>query len=310
MLADRRFASQLLHRDQIRVGQASIESRMHAAVLAGRPIGPFLFAISGFLPFLADALSFVVSVYTLLLVAPRQASAARDPAPPRQMLRHEICGGFGWLIANWYAAGVMILMSFTTLVAQALIMMFLVEAHDRRLSVVAIGVVLASSGAGGIIGSMVARRLPGRVKAYWMRIQLFAWSVALGLLALNGVRLVWCIAVVMLVLGLTGSIGNVEFGAYLVQQVNNNLLARVISIGQVMAIAAAGVGPFIGGAAIQEFGIQAAILLFLLLVLIAAMVSFLVPWISSRRARLGAAEPAEAVQGDPKEDIHFTPLTL
>jgi hypothetical protein len=276
-------------------------------VLAGRPIGPFLFTLTPFLPFLADAASFVVSIWTLLLLREPKARLKhlriKHPLKPGRRLLDEIGEGFRWLSRNWHASLTMLLMSFTTLIAQALIMMILAEAHDKRLSTIAIGGVLAASGAGGTIGSVVAGRLPGWLTKFWLQIQLCAWSLALGLLALSGVRLAWCIAAVMLFLGLTGSIGNIEFGAYLVRNVDDGMLGRIVSIGQVMTIGAFGLGPCLGGGAIQKFGIQVAVELFFILVLLIAIVSLSMPWIShlvSRRATVTPSAPmAEAQEIGP-----------
>jgi MFS family permease len=312
LLADRRYMSQLMEGDKIASGQASVEVRAHAAVLAGRPIGPFLFTITPYLPFGADAISFVVSVWTLLVVGRFPGRARKGSRPGRaagkslgsvpSQLRREVGEGFGWLTRNRRVGGTQILMAFTTLTAQALIMMFLAEAHDKELSTVAIGAVLAASGAGGAVGSVVAGRLPGWIRKYWLRIQMCAWSVALGMLALTGVQFSWFIAVVMLVLGLTGSIGNIEFGTFLVKTLREkdeeHLLGRITSIGQVLVIGACGLGPFLGGGAIQKFGIQVAVGIFFCLVLIVTESSFFVPRISDLSVEERDSESAEAVLAD------------
>ena len=294
MLADRRLMSHLmeLERKRIDTGQASIEARSHTTVLAGRPIGPWLFAMNELYPFLADALSFVFSVVFLFLVGGRRV----PKVPPRKRdLWGEIADGFGWLRENAGAGIVMGLMSFTTLVAQALIIMFLAQAHDRRLSTAAIGVVLAASGAGGAIGVAVGRKSPRWLKQYWLQIQLCVWSVALALLAIAGTHFFWCIAVVMLILGITGSISNIEFGAYLVRKAGDKL-ARVTSIGQVMVIGACGIGPFIGGTAIQWMSVRGSACFFLCLVLLGAALAFRMPRISAETAVDGLADgPAERV---------------
>jgi len=296
MLADRRYMSQLMERDKIAERQASIEVRGHAAFLTGRPIGPYLFTLAPFAPFLADALSFLVSVGTLIAIRDPVTASKRPAVASRRRLRREIAEGFQWLTENWHAGATMLLLAFTTLIAQALIMMFLAEAHDNKLSTVSIGVVLAASGVGGTVGSAIAKRLPGWIKRFWLQIQMCAWSTALCLLALSGVRLVWCIAAVMMILGLTGSIGNIQFGIYLVRNVHEGMLGRVIGIGQVLAIGAIGVGPLLGGTAIQRFGIQVAVELFLFLVLLMTFASFGVPWISRLTTGQDADEPGQVAQ--------------
>jgi predicted MFS family arabinose efflux permease len=276
LLADRRLMSQLPERRKIPDAQASVEARSHATVLVGRPLGPWLFAVNQLLPFLADAITFVFSIGVLVLAWGYGTSL--KPERERRVW-HEIAEGFQWLKGNSRTGIALGIMSFTTLIAQALIMMFLAEAHDGRLSTVAIGVVLGASGAGGAIGPAVTQKLPRWFKRWWLQIQLCAWVLALALLAVTAVRFSWCIAIVMLILGLTGSISNIEFGSYLAFNAGDKL-ARVTSIGQVMVIGACAVGPFIGGAAIQWLGVRGAANLFLCLVLAGAVAAFCVPRIS------------------------------
>jgi MFS family permease len=300
MLADRRLMSRLMERDgqgRVARGQASIEVRSHATMLAGRPLGPFLYSLSQCLPFLFDALSFVFSVVVLILLG-RDRKRDGKPVVPAQkrQLWQEIGDGFEWLRGDLRAGTIMGLMSFTTLIAQALIMMFLVEAHDDKLSTAVIGMVLAASGAGGAIGAVVAKKLRGTIKTHFLRIQLCAWSGSLALLALPWGHFPWCIAIAMLVLGFTGSISNIEFGAYLVLKAGDKL-ARVTSIGQVMVIGACGIGPLIGGAAIQRLGVHGAVALFLVLVLLATGLAFWTPPISDTAAECGPAVSPSAGAG-------------
>jgi len=278
-LADRRYLSLLIERDKIAASQVYIEGRAHAVVLAGRPIGPFLFSIKPLLPFLADAVSFGFSVLTLLFLQ-GVGEPTRKPAKvsARKMLT-DAREGFGWIRNDRRSVFTITLMSITSLVAQALIMMFLAEAHAKELSTAAIGAVLAASGAGGALGSIASRRIPKVVRERWLLIQMGAWSVALGFLAMAGGLSVWGSAAAMFVLGFTGAIGNIEFGTYLVSNAADNMLARVTSIGQVLAIGACALGPVLGGAAIQSYGYQGAITLLFAIATFAAVSTLIAPWI-------------------------------
>jgi MFS family permease len=282
VLADRRYLSRLMERDNIASRQAYIEVRTHAVVLAGRPIGPFLFAIQPFLPFLADAVSFLFSAGSLLVVR-RSDESMRVPQrlPPRQ-LASDFAQGLGWLRNDRRAWVTIILMAVTSLVAQALILMLLAQAHSRDLSTVAIGVILAASGAGGAVGSLSFKFLPGELKGFWLPIQMVAWSVALAFLWLaGGLPAAWS-AVAMFTLGLTGAIGNIEFGTYLVTNVADDMIARVTAIGQVLAIGACALGPVLGGYAIQSFGVKGAIEILLVIVVALAIFSLFMPEVAKK----------------------------
>lgn len=296
-LADRRYMNRLMEHDKIVSQQASVEVRAHAAVLAGRPVGPFLFSISPVLPFFADAVSFVASVGSLLLIR-----RADGPPGAAQRLRlgqviSDITQGFRWLGKHRWAWATILLMAMTSMVAQALILMFLVEAHSKQLSTVAIGVVLAASGAGGALGSLslslcsrivptrCSRIVPAEVRRFWLPIQMVAWSVALAVLALAGGQSAYLSAVAMFILGLTGAIGNVEFATYLVRNVKDDMIAKITGIGQMLAIGACALGPVLGGYAVQRFQVQGAVWILLAIVTSMALASLLTPTEPRQSAR-------------------------
>ena len=275
VLADRRYLNRVIERDKIASQQASIEVRAHAAVLAGRPIGPFLFSIKPYLPFLADAVSFFFSVGSLLLLKKVDEPHAEAPRlAPRQII-DDIRLGCRWLIHDRRSWVTISLMAVTSMVAQALILMFLVEAHSRQFSTLAIGIVLGASGAGGAAGSFCSRIVPDVARRFWLSIQMVVWSLALASLALAGGQSVYWSAAAMFILGLTGAIGNIEFGTYLVGTVADDMIAKITGIGQMLAIGACALGPVLGGYAIQQFQVQGAIWILLAIVLSLAFASLL-----------------------------------
>jgi MFS family permease len=282
MLADRRYLSGLMERDNMASRQAYIEVRAHAVVLAGRPVGPFLFELQPLLPFLADALSFLFSIASLLVLR-RSDEPVRKPErlAPKQLAR-DIGQGFRWLQKDRRAWLTVLLMAVTSLVAQALILMFLAEAHSKELSTVAIGVVLAASGAGGAAGSIFSRFLPDEVRRFWLPIQMVTWSVALAFLMTTGGLSASCSAIAMFVLGFTGAIGNIAFGTYLVANVGDDMIARVTGIGQMLAIGACALGPVLGGAAVQHYGVRGAIQILLFMVIPLAFFSLLTPELAQK----------------------------
>jgi MFS family permease len=273
-LSERRYINCLIERGEASYAQSCIEVRAHTVVLAGRPIGPFLFELSPILPFLADAASFAFSVASLICIKGRRAVPAQPAGTIGKPLRRDIGDGFRWLRRDKQARTTVALMASTTLIAQALIMIVLAEAHEQRMSTAAIGVILAASGLGGVAGSMVAGWLPREARKRWLQIQMCAWSAALAFLAVSGGQSVPWIAAAMIVLGFTGAIGNVKFGTYLVQNVPDNMIAKVSSIGQVMAIGACALGPALGGVAIQRYGVRGAVFLLFLAALLLAATSF------------------------------------
>ena len=261
-LAERRCVGELLRRDQVSPALVRIEGRNHVVLLAGRPLGGLLFGIASILPFLADVVSFVYSATTLVRIKGSWPSAERAEvrweAAHARHLGNDIKNGLRSVYKDRFAWSVMILFSVGTLIFQALIILFLAVAHAQRLSAFVIGMVLAASGAGGVLGSAVASRLFARVTYPWIRLQTLIWFLGFAVLALLAGRQVWLMAGIMAILGFTGALGNIALDTHLMKHADKDMLARVTSISRVMSLSACAIGPAFGGILVQELGVQGA----------------------------------------------------
>jgi MFS family permease len=288
-LADQRCVRSLVPSEQASSAQACIETRTHAVMLTGRPAGVFLFSLAPLLPFLTDALSFVISVITVIRFRGRQASTAPtiQVSWQRQLkpLADDISQGWKWLFRDRYARAAITLSAAPTIIAQALIMVFLAQAHTDRLSPGMVGLVLAAGGGGGVLGAIIASRWPPQPKKISLiLIQMLIWAVAFALLAATDRQQFLLLAIVMAVLSLSGALGNIEVGAYLIRNVHENMLARVTSILRLMNISAYAVGPVLGGALIQWYGAQDALFALFLIMLFLTILTACSPSMWGREA--------------------------
>jgi hypothetical protein len=299
-LADRRCARALVPIDRVSSAQANIEARSHAVILAGRPLGVFLFSLTPILPFLADALSFIVSVGTIISLKSRSAVAARAGRVSRRQLGNDIGDGLIWLLRDRYARAAFALSAGTTLIGQALIMVFLAGAHASGLPSIWVGLVLAASGVGGLLGSMCAPWLPIPRKSSLVLLQMVAWAGVLVFLAVWGWRSFLCMAIVMAALSLTGALGNIEIDIYLVQRADENMLARATSIRRFISFSACAVGPMLGALLIQLYGAQNAVFALLAITSIFALLAWFTP---SMRGRVIA--PVDGQPGRPQLQPHL-----
>lgn len=301
-LAERRYVGSVVERDRISSALVRTEARTHVAVVAGRPLGGLLFGLDPTFPFLFDFLSFVYSVAALFGMKDSEPTS-RETAPP-PMLVHEnnlfndIAQGWRWMRDDKIARRAIISFSVGTLIFQALIMVFLADAHSRRMPSLDIGVVLAASGAGGALGSLVAsRRLP-KID-YWMPVQTMIWFAGFSLFLLPAGREFPFTAIIMAILGLTGGLGNIALDTHVMQNADQEVLARVTSVARLASFTACSIGPIIGGIFAREFGSQLAMshLFLLTFILLALSISTIVaPEASSRRRRC-------KIRPDPSSDV-------
>ncbi len=175
-------------------------------------------------------------------------------------------------------------MAMTSMVSQALILIFLVEAHSGKFSALAIGIVLGASGVGGAVGSFCSR-IPycglfgnaGYPSRWGHGLLYFSFSRRPGV-----TWLVWS-AVAMFVMSVTGAIGNVECRTYLTENIADDMIGKVSGICSTMTIGACALGPIIGGYAVQSHSIKDAVSVLFAIVVIMALASLLVFKKSSRR---------------------------
>jgi MFS family permease len=295
-LAERRYVRSIVQREQISSALVRTEARAHVVLVAGRPLGGLLFGIGPIFPFLADFFTFFYSVTALLgmknIKPTREVTVPARALIPKKSLMGDIRQGLQWIHEDRLARMAIISFSVGTLIFQALIMVFLGDAHSRQLPAFAIGMVLAASGVGGAIGSLVASQLPPKI-THWMPIQATVWFAGFFFFLFPAGREFSCTAIIMAILGFTGALGNIALNTHVMQNANQEMLARVISVGQLASFGACSIGPIIGAILLQEFGSQLAmshLFLFTLIPLTLSICTVCTPRAPSRRGRAKARE--------------------
>jgi MFS family permease len=294
-LAGRRLCSALLERGQETEGLARLEGWTHVAVLVGRPLGGLFFAIWRALPFMTDVLSFLLAVTALLRIGgPEHRAEARQRR--RMPGGHGMWESFLWLRGNPFGRMAVLITTGTTFVGQALIIIFLADAHGQGMSTLAIEIFLGSSGAGGALGSLAAPWLFSQFRYVLLQIQVVMWAVTFVFLA--------CLVVVADrpfigmtaatgILGFAGALGNVAVSTYFVRHSPESVLAQVISIDRLTSLSALALGPLAGGLAAQLLGARDAMLVlsFAAIVMAAAVSGVMIRMVRARPdgTRLGVA---------------------
>lgn len=305
-LAELRYVGSLVGHDQASSALVRLEARTHVALVAGRPLGGLLFGIWPIAPFLADVATFIYSVTNLIRIRDSRSNGKRRASglklPSMGILKNDMRQGLGWICKDRFARRAIISFSGGTLIFQALILVYLSDAHSQRLPALAIGIVLAASGVGGALGSAAASRVLAKVSCSWIKVQTFVWFIGFALLALPAVRHFFFVAIIMAILGFTGALGNIALDTHIMQRADKEMLARVTSVGRLTTLAACAIGPVIGGILVQELRVQRAMLcLFLLFVI--TPVLLLISAVVSRASR--RRENSQASQEGPVSDTQI-----
>jgi MFS family permease len=273
---------------QLPAAAAAEQARFASVTLAGPPLGGVLFGISRALPFVADAVSYIFSVVSLLWMrTPFQEARERDTAPMRMQIRE----GIAWLWNHAYLRTSALIFAVDNFVFQAIFLTFIVVARRHGLSSSAIGALIAAFGTGGLLGSLVAPRA-----AKWFSIRtimlLNQWLNGLFVLYLllpSPYVLVACVMPIAFV----GPWLNAVVIGYRTAITPDHLVGRVSSVARNIALLAQPLGPLAAGLLLAAFDARVTVLVLGLVCAALAIWSTLSPSIrnSPSLAELDALTP-------------------
>ncbi|MFI0487503.1 MFS transporter [Actinomadura sp. 9N215] len=232
-----------------------MEVRVHAANMLGRPLGGLLFGIDRMLPFAGDALSSLVSLTAVgLMKTNRLVPEGGTPAEPEERgMLADFSEGIGWFLREPFLRLAVLVSSIFNILGQVVLLMMISIAVDGRSSSLSIGIMVTSSGVGGVVGSYAAPRLLKSMSPIGIYLAA-AWSwvgvgIAMALFQRPPVFLLgWG------VIGLTGALTSVVAGIYLNRVTPSRLLGRVTSVGLFLVFGGVPFGGLLGGYLISTFG--------------------------------------------------------
>jgi MFS family permease len=283
---------------------ATSETSSHIAVMAARPVGGFLFGLGHCVPFVMNTLLFFASLVAVLTLpggkdrpGPRTAAPGGRKTPFLQ----EMTAGVGELRSHRFLRNAMALTTITNLMINALIIVFVAGSVTH--SSLEVGLVLAASGLGGVLGSALApplRRLLrhpllapllapfGPPREILLFAHMWIWAFALLIPAVGESPVSFGVA--LFLMGCAGALSNMSVRAFEIDRVAEGKLARVVSVHRLTTHGAVCLAAPLGGFLVSAAGVRAATMgLFLAMSGITVLVTVAVPVRRGLRMRSAAA---------------------
>jgi predicted MFS family arabinose efflux permease len=224
-------------------------------------------------PFIADALTYCVSIASLLRV---KAPFHIERAPQQRDLRHEVAEGLRWLWANPLIRYMALLTGGLNLINAAIPLLMIVLAKGSGASDAQIGVIFSFVGAGGIAGSLVGGRVQRRFSFGQVIIGCLAVEAVLFPLYAVMPSYVW-LGVVAGMYYFMSPIYNVVQFSYRLTLIPDRLQGRVNSTFRLLAFGFMPLGAVLCGAALERLGTTATVGLFSALLIALAVATALNP---------------------------------
>ena len=220
--------------------------------LLGPSLGGLLYGVGRGVPFLADAVSYALSVLALLSLRTDVRPAPRPPeAAPH--LGREIAEGLRWLYAHEVIRFVAVLTGVLMCCCAGWALILIVLAQKLGAGPVAIGFLTATGGAGGILGSLLAVPLQKRYKFGPLLIgSAWVWAVT---------WLFYAFAPSLIGLGIVNALSFIIVPIYLgtqyayrLGQIPDHLQGRVNSVFRLIAFGSGPLGLAVTGLLLQRVG--------------------------------------------------------
>jgi MFS family permease len=260
-------------REDLPTALAQNQARQHIASLLGGPLGGVLYSLARAVPFVVDAVSFVISFVTLSRL---RADLSPEPRTERSPWRADLVSGLRHTWGHPYFRTMMAYGAFTNLAVNAVVMVAILRLVSTGVSPGAIGLISALAGTGGILGALAAPYVIHRVPTGWLTI-VTAWVWAPLLVPL----VFWSSPVLvgaMIFLGiLLNPAGNAAAQSYRAAITPPHLQGRIGAAMQFTSMSMMPLAPVLGGFLLEVYGAPVATVGLLVLVSVTALIPTLSP---------------------------------
>jgi len=229
-------------KEQLPEAAAAEQARYSSVILAGPPLGGFLFGIGRSLPFLADAVTYVFSLVSVIAM---RTPFQEQLAVPEGRLRAQLTEGFRWLWRQPFLRGSAVLFAFTNFAGNALYLFLVVAGKRQGLSSTEIGTLIAVYGGLSLVGSLIAPRVQKLMSMRAILVVTLWLAVGVGLYVIE--PNVWLLIAGAVPLALLNPSLNAVIIGYRVAIVPDRLQGRVNSVARLIAQIGAPLGPVAAG---------------------------------------------------------------
>ena len=236
--------------EQLPAAAAQDQATYATSELLGPSFGGLLYTLGQMIPFLADMISYVVSVVSLLFI---KTAFQGERTAARGSLRAEVLEGLSWLWRQPLIRFLALMVGVLNLTGAGYTLIVIVLAQRLHASSFAIGLMLAGAGLGNILGTLLTPAIQKRFSFRQVMV------VSVWVLALTW--LLYLVAPNPLLLGVFTAImvigvpvqGITQF-SYRIKLIPDHLQGRVNAPFRIIAWGSGPLGLALTGALLQAFG--------------------------------------------------------
>ena len=239
--------------------------------LLGPPVGGVLYTLGRAVPFLVDAISYLVSIISLLFI---ETKFQMERVVATRKLRTEIVEGMKWLWRQPLLRVMAFLNSGWSALGFGFSLMIIVLAQGQHLSPTFIGILFAIGGVSSIFGASITPLIQKRLR-YGQAIIGLWWLYVLVWILVAFVRSPIALGAIVACFFLVDSIYNIVQFSYRLTLIPDELQGRVNSAFRLISYSLRPVGIALTGVLMQSLGSMQTAIIFALILLVLAIIASL-----------------------------------
>ena len=272
--------------EQLERAWAATEARTYAASLAGPALGGLLFGLGKAVPFIADAVSYLVSAGCVSRIRGKfRAERSRD----RKALWREVIDGLHLVWQHPLLRAVVIQAPLINFAFNGVIFTITIALRQHGTPPGVIGLAQAGIGLGGLIGAVIAPKLQGRLSLWRLAAVLTVTSTVLFGVAAVLIPSTLVALPVAITLLLAPSANAALFAAML-RAAPEDMRGRVNSTVIQAAMALAALAPLVSGLLVEHFSGQWSMAAFAAAMGISALMCLALPGLRNAGTAAGRSE--------------------
>ncbi|HEX6682109.1 MAG TPA: MFS transporter [Candidatus Limnocylindrales bacterium] len=239
----------LVPAQQLTAAMATSQARVTAAGLLGPALGGWLFTMHRLLPFIGDAISYLVSAVLIGRISTPLRPNGSNATPADRRLS----AGFRWFVRHRKLRVAVVFGSVVNLISVSTVLAIVVTAQRNGHSGTTIGLLLACVGAGSLCGALVATAILKRMSLPAVFATLGAgWVLTFAVLI--GTSSPWVVGPVLAAVYLLAPPAAILIGKMLIAGAPEDLLGRITTAGGLLMSGLPALGPLLTGILLGALG--------------------------------------------------------
>ena len=280
MLAKTTAISQVVTPQQLTTAVAQEEFVEGTTALVGPPVSGILYTLGMMLPFIADAISYIISIVTMLLI---RTPFQQERISTRRKVWPEIAEGVLWVWHQPFILTMTLLMGAGAFVFSGNVLIVIILAQQQHASAFVIGLIFALGGVGSILGSLLAPRLEHRLTV-GQSILLCRWYFVLSWPFYGLAPFPLVLGAIEFGIGFVDPIEDVPYFSHRLKLIPDDLRGRVLSACRLFPGMLRPLGLALTGVLIQRIGIFPTIWLSWAWLFVITVIVTVIPQVRRERA--------------------------